>query len=100
MENRKHPRFETRFDVLLSSGSTEGAGLLVDLSYAGAQLENTSYTPEVGSAIRLYVFVQPVSPFELSGHVVRHTEHGFAVALDGISDEARRLVDDVRGMVG
>ena len=36
MERRKEIRFKTRFDALFSSGPAEGAGVLVDLSYAGA----------------------------------------------------------------
>jgi hypothetical protein len=97
---RKHPRFRTRFDALCSTGREEGAGALVDVSYSGARLEGTSLRPRVGTKVRLYVFVQPVSPFELLGHVVRHTESGFAIEYIVTDPEVCRLVDDVSAIVG
>ena len=99
MEKRKGPRFKTLFDALYSLGREEGSGVLVDLSCSGARLENTSPRPEPGTKVRLYVFVQPVQPFELIGHVVRHTEDGFAIGIDVSDPEIRRLVDDVGGIV-
>lgn len=98
-EKRKDTRFKTRFDVLYSGGPTEGAGVLVDISYSGARLESASWSPEVGADVRLYVFVQPVAPFELLGHVVRCTEGGFAIRYDVDDPEIRRLVDDVAAIV-
>ena len=100
MDKRKAPRFRTRFDALYSSGPSEGAGLLVDLSYSGARLESASLQPELGTEVRLYVFIQPVAPFELVGNVVRHTEAGFAISCDVFDPEVRRLVDDVCALVG
>ena len=71
MERRKHPRFRTKFDVLCSSGGTEGAGTLMNISRSGAQLASANLVPEIGTKIRLYIFIQPVCPFELAGEVVR-----------------------------
>ncbi len=99
MDKRKDTRFRTRFDALYSLGREEGSGVLADLSYSGARLESTSLRPELGTKVRLYVFVQPVQPFELIGHVVRHTEDGFAIGIDVSDPEIRRLVDDVGGIV-
>jgi hypothetical protein len=99
MNKRKDPRFKTRFDALYSAGRDEGSAALVDLSYTGARLESASLQPEVGTKVRLYVFVQPVAPFELFGHVVRQTEEGFAVHLDVFDEDLRRLVDDVAAIV-
>jgi hypothetical protein len=45
------------------------------------------------------VFIQPVAPFELVGRVVRKTESGFAITLDLVDPEIRRLVDDVAAIV-
>jgi len=98
-EQRKDPRFKTRFDALYSLGREEGSAVLVDLSYTGARLESASIRPDPGTRVRLYVFVQPVQPFELLGHVVRQTDDGFAVALDGFDSDTRRLVDDVSAIV-
>jgi len=99
MEKRKDPRFRTRFDALISTGPAEGAGLLVDLSYSGAHIENASVQPEVGTVVRLYVFVQPVAPFEVQGRVTRKTDSGFAVVYALDDPDMRRLVDDVSAIV-
>jgi hypothetical protein len=99
MEQRKHPRFKARFDTLCSSGRKEGTGILVDVSYSGARLEETSLAPDLGTVVCLYVFVQPVSPFELIGHVVRRGPSSFAIEYTVDSPEVRRLVDDVAAIV-
>jgi len=49
--------------------------------------------------VTLYVFVAPVSPFEITGQVVRHTETGFAMSYDLFDADIRRLVDDVAALV-
>lgn len=99
MDKRKDTRFKTRFDALYSSGRSEGSGSLKDISYSGACLENVSLWPSLGTQVRLYVFVQPVQPFELVGHVVRRTESGFAIEYDIADSEIQRLVDDVGAIV-
>jgi hypothetical protein len=96
----RHPRIRTRFEALYSLGRQEGAGVLADISYSGAHIEDSSLVPEVGTEVRIYVFVQPVSPFSLSGKVVRVTENGFALAYQNLDDEIRRLVDDAAALVG
>jgi hypothetical protein len=45
------------------------------------------------------VFVQPISPFELVGEVVRETDEGFAMEFSELSDELKRFVDDVAAIV-
>jgi hypothetical protein len=99
MDKRKDPRFRARFDALYSSGAAEGAGVLTDLSYSGARLENVSLWPALDTKVRLYVFIQPVAPFQLVGRVVRITDTGFAIAYDVADPELRRLVDDVSALV-
>ena len=99
MDRRRSPRFQTRFDTLVSAGAREGAGTLTDISYSGARLEDSSIRPPVGTLVRLYVFVRPVSPFELEGTVSRHTETGFAIDYELFDAEIRRLVDDVTALV-
>jgi hypothetical protein len=99
MERRKDIRFKTRFDALISSGPAEGAGVLADISYSGARLEESSLRPDLGTTVRLYVFIQPVAPFELVGHVTRHTDSGFVILYEVCDPEVRRLVDDVSAVV-
>jgi hypothetical protein len=99
MDPRRSPRFHTRFEALISAGREEGAGVLGEISYSGARLDDTSLRPPVGSRITLYVFVQPVAPFELTGQVARLTDNGFAVTYELFDPEIRRLVDDVSALV-
>ncbi|MBW2268650.1 MAG: PilZ domain-containing protein [Deltaproteobacteria bacterium] len=99
MENRKSPRFRTRFDTLYGAGAAEGAGILTDISHSGARLEGVSLWPELGLEVRLYVFIQPVAPFELVGRIVRKTESGFAIVFELENPEIRHLVDDVAALV-
>lgn len=99
MDQRRSLRIRTRFDALISAESTEGAGTLTEISYGGALLEATSIQPPVGTKIRLFIFVQPVAPFELHGHVARITETGFAVFYELFDPEVRQLVDNVQAVV-
>ena len=99
MDRRRSPRFRTRFDSLVSSEEGEGAGVLTEISYAGARLEEVDRTPSLGTKVKLYVFIQPVAPFELQGRVTRLTDSGFAMTWELFDEEMRRLVDDVGAIV-
>lgn len=99
MDKRQAPRFKARFDAIYSSGSAEGTGVVRDLSYFGARLEDVSLWPALGTVVRLYVFIQPVTPFELVGRVVRRTESGFAIEWDLADLELQRLIDDLSALV-
>ena len=99
MERRNHPRFRTKFDALCSTGDREGAGTLVNISRSGARLETAGELPEMGTKVRLYVFIQPVCPFELAGEVVRHEGATFAIRYNNLDPEIGRLVDDVAALV-
>lgn len=95
MERRRSPRIRSRFDALVSAGAREGAGVLADISYSGARLEDCSEQPPVGTRIRLYVFAEPAPAFELEGVVVRHTETGFAIGYEIHDAFTRCRVDAV-----
>ncbi|MCR9095598.1 MAG: PilZ domain-containing protein [bacterium] len=100
MDRRNHPRFRAKFDVLCSAGETEGAGTLVNISRSGARLDSASHVPEIGTKVRLYVFIQPVCPFELAGEVTRVDGTTFAIRYGNLDPEIGRLVDDVAALVG
>jgi len=99
VERRNHPRFRTRFDALCSTGEREGAGTLVNISRSGARLDSVNDLPPLGTKVRLYIFIQPISPFELSGEVVRHEGTTFAIRYSNLDPEIGRLVDDVAALV-
>ncbi len=96
---RREGRIQTHFEALYSAGRQEGAGVLGDISYSGALIEESSLKPDIGTELRAYVFVQPVSPLELVGRVVRHTETGFAIEYKVSDPQVRRLVDDAAALV-
>ena len=99
-ERRRDHRIKARFELLYGADRREGAGSLSDISYSGALVEATNFQPEIGTQVRLYVFVQPISPIELLGTVVRLTEDGgFAIEYEKPDDEICRLVDDAAAMV-
>lgn len=100
MDRRNHPRFQTRFEALCSSGREEAEGVLSDLSYSGAQLVGGRLQPPIGTKVRLYVLIEPVEPFQLVGSVVRHIDDGFAIEFSRLDPEIERLVDDVAAIVG
>ena len=96
---RREGRVRTKFEALYSAGRLEGTGVLQDISYSGAHFEEASLLPSIGLEIRVYVFIQPVSPLELVGWVVRHTDNGFAIEYKVTDPEAQRLVDDIAAIV-
>jgi hypothetical protein len=99
-EQRRSQRVRVAFDALYSNGNREGAGQLVDFSYSGALVDEASLIPKVGTSVRVYVFVQPVAPFELIGEVVRpNGERGFALEFKELSPELKALVDDAAAIV-
>lgn len=98
-ERRRDTRVRTQFETLYSAERQEGSGILTDISYQGAQLEDTSIKPQIGAHVRIYVFVRPVAPFELVGNVVRHSNEGFAVEFEKLDRELRSFVDDAAAIV-
>ena len=99
VNRRRHVRFTTALNAHCSSDPGEGIGVLANISYCGALIEDSSIKPSVGSTVRVYVFVEPVdpiapaSPFELVGRVVRHSSSGFAIEYEDDDPEVHRLVD-------
>jgi hypothetical protein len=99
-------RISIRLAAFCSSGQVEVAGVLADISYSGALIEDTSMRPEIGTSIVLYVYLKPPSafnaptPFELAGSVVRHSPNGFAIEYkDNLDPHVRRMVDDASAIV-
>ena len=105
--NRRH---ENRVPIYLkahySFGRVDGTGVLADVSYSGALIEDTSVRPEIGTRIALCVYLmsplgfEEMAPFELDCHVARHSSTGFAVTYEDNHDpDVRRMLDDTAAMV-
>ncbi len=105
-EMRRGYRISIRLEVIGTSGRFEVGGTLTNISYSGALIEDTSMQPEIGTPCALYLYLTPpgdfkaVSPFKLTGHVVRHSSTGFAMEIDDTFDpDLRRLVDDAAAIL-
>ncbi len=99
-------RIPIRLAAFYPFGRMEAAGVLANISYSGALIEDTSMRPEIGTSVVLYVYLKPASafegptPFKLAGHVVRHTPTGFAIEYnDDLDPDVRRMVDDAAALV-
>ncbi len=103
---RRENRVPISLKAYYSFDRVEGVGVLANISYSGALIEDTSMQPEIGTQIVLYLFLKPpgafkaVSPFKLAGHVVRHSSTGFAIEYDEKFDpNLRRMLDDAIAIV-
>jgi len=103
---RSADRVLTRLKAYCSYGRVEGTATLANISYSGALIENTSMRPEIGARVVLYVHLKPpeafraATPFELTGHSVRHSSTGFAIEYkDNFDLDVRRMVDDAAAIV-
>ena len=107
MTNRRRGyRVSIRLKAYCSEDLVEVIGVLSNISYSGALIEDTSMQPKIGTQIVLYLFLKPpgafkaVSPFKLAGHVVRHSSTGFAVQYeDNHEPDVRRMVDDAAAVI-
>ena len=106
-ERRRGYRISIRLEAYFSEDLYEVIGTLANISYSGTLIEDTSMQPEIGTPCVLYLYLKPpgafkaVSPFRLSGHVVRHTSTGFAIEHeDNFDPDVRRMVDDAAAILG
>ena len=90
----------------LAFGRMKGSGMLANISYSGALIEDTTMWPKIGTPIVLYLDLKPSSafrvatPFKLAGHVVRRASTGFAIEYDdNLDPDVRRMVDDAAALV-
>jgi hypothetical protein len=99
-EKRRDERYCTALNAHYSAGPEEGIGVLSNISYSGALIEDSSVKPTVGTRVRVYVFVEPAdpiapaSPYELVGRVIRHSSSGFAIEYEESDCEVHQLVDE------
>jgi hypothetical protein len=98
---RHSPRIRSWFETHFSSQRQEGEGVLADVSYTGARVEDTGIKPSVGALAILYVCLpEDTKPIQLEGKVARHTQAGFAIEFEKPDEDTRRAVDRIAEMVG
>ncbi len=103
---RPDKRFPTGLEVFYYARRVDAVGVLANISYSGALIEDTRVRPKIGTFVVIYVHLEPPSafaaatPFELAGHVVRHSSNGFAIEYEDNHDpDVRRMVDDAAEIV-
>ncbi len=106
--NRRHEnRVPISLKAYYSFDRVDGVGVLANISYSGALIEDISTRPpEIGTPIVLCVYLksprgfEEVTPFKLAGHVVRHRSAGFAVKYEDNHDpDVRRMLDDAAAII-
>ena len=124
--NPRANRFPLPLLVYCSFERMEGVASLVNISYTGALLGNTTMRPEIGARVTFYVQLKPTraseaeigtstnlygdlqpprgfeaeAQSELTGLVVRHSSDGFAVEFESSHDPyMRRIVDDAAAII-
>ena len=98
---RRDNRVPISLKAYYSFDRVDGVGALADVSYSGALIEDISTRPpEIGKSIVLCVYLKSpvvytkVTPFELSGVVVRLSSTGFAIEYEDNHDPVvRRMLD-------
>ncbi len=105
-EQRRGFRISIRLEVIGTSGRFEVVGVLTNISYSGALIEETSMQPEIRTHCVLHVYLKPpdafkvASPFELTGRIIRHSSTGFAIEFtDRFDPDVRRFVDDAAAIL-
>jgi len=97
----RSPRIRTWFETHFSSQRQEGEGILADISYTGARVEDARPCPKIGASVVLYVSLpEQDKPFQLEGKVARHTQEGFAIEYENVGPDVRDGVDRVADLVG
>ena len=106
--DRRHAnRVRISLKAHYSFNGIDGFGVLADVSYSGALIEDISTRPpEIGTPIVVCVYLisphdfEEVTPLELAGHVVRHSLVDFAIEYEDNHDpDVRRMVDDAAAIV-
>ncbi len=105
-DRRRNNRFAIRLEAFYSSGRVVEDGVLANISYSGALIEDITMQSEIGMSVVLYSDLKPSSafeaatPFKLAGRVIRHTSTGFAIEYkDNLDADVRRMVDDAASIV-
>jgi hypothetical protein len=99
-EKRRGRRIKTRFESFYETDRQEGSAVLSEISYSGALLQETSFQPELGSRVSVYVWLpNQKEPFELLGQVVRFFGSGFAVEYDEPGQDICNMVDAAAAVV-
>ena len=95
VERRGAPRKKVRFSVLCRTGLKQSEATLVDISLTGALLESTILPPPGMIVTIKLAQLEQEEPIALTGRSVRYTSRGFAIEFLSLTEELRKLIDDL-----
>ncbi len=90
---RRAPHIKAELEVYFDSAREEGPAVLADVSSVGALLEETLSQPRVGTSVSMTVFrPNRTAQLQVVGHVIRHTEAGFAIEFERLNPRVYHLL--------
>jgi hypothetical protein len=93
IEKRRHPRVRVERSVRATAEGREHSGSVTDISVGGAALRVDA---EIGEEAEIELDIEDLG--DLSGHVRRLLDDGFAVEFELDEDEEERLVAELIGI--
>lgn len=95
LERRAAPQLPVSVPVIVELGDLSHEAVLCDISLSGGRIEQTSFSPPLGSEIVLtFTFSLDATAFEVIGRVVRLTEpNGFAIQFESLDAGLKEVLD-------
>ncbi len=91
-DRRRARRIKAGFEVFFDSAREGGPAILADVSSVGALLEQAQSRPRVGASVRMTMLPNSSKRLQLAGHVIRHTEAGFAIEFERLNPRVYHLL--------
>lgn len=95
VDKRQHPRHELHKNVRVEVDGEVVVGETVDISLGGVSVLSDNH---LSNDAFVHLHIETIG--EMTGHVVRSTDDGFAVKFDPVEEEKDRLENHLRSMFG
>lgn len=92
-EKRLHPRHELQRSVRIEADGAVVIGETTDISLGGVSVITDTHLSNDA-----FVHMHIATVGEMTGHVVRSTDSGFAIKFDPVQEEKRRLAAQLKSM--
>ena len=98
-DRREEARNPARLEVRITAEGGSGTGVLTDLSYSGARLEDCSWVPPADSVADVHLEIPGLGSHALTGTVKRYGPSSFALSCTAQNVSDRERVDRVTAML-